>query len=72
MFTKKEVAQNIGWLDAMSDDIEFDSADWSSTDEDGIVYLEGRARDGGDFVAVTVQITEVEVSPAEPVYDEDY
>lgn len=61
--SKKDVAQSIGWLDAMNSDIGlgFDSADWSKVDETGVVVLEGRM--AGLLVDVTVQITRIYARP---------
>lgn len=39
--TAKDIVQGVGWLDSMGE-IEFNSADWSSVDESGVIYLEGR------------------------------
>lgn len=40
--TAKDIVRAVDWTGSMNDDIEFNSADWSSVDESGVVYLEGR------------------------------
>lgn len=38
-----DIARAIGWFDAMDDRIQFDSADWSTVNEDGRIIVEGYA-----------------------------
>lgn len=62
--TKREIAMEIEWLGGCSETIDFDSACWRDVNEDGKIILEGIVCDTGEVITVTLEMTNVRVSPA--------
>ena len=68
--TPKDIAQSIDWMSSWGDGVEFSSASWSSVDETGAIYLEGRR--GDDLVDATFVLREFHVRPDDDAdWDDD-
>lgn len=70
--TAKDVVRAVDWLGAMDDEIDFDSADWSTAESDGMVRLEGyRTLDNGDREVIYARFRLVSVE-SHPHFEDEW
>lgn len=59
----REVVRSVGWLAGGSAPVDFDSANWSTVEEDGLIRLEGYTDDREWAICLTLKVESCHAYP---------